>query len=154
MINSTLLVRFSLSLAAFAVTAYSQNAQVTGTVTDATGATVPGARVVATNVDTGVSRSSVTNEAGNYLITTLFPGQYRVTASAGGFKQMVREALTLTVEQVARVDFRMEVGETRESVTVEAAAVVLDAATSTIGTVVENRKITELPLNGRNPLIW
>lgn len=134
------------------VSAYSQAAQMTGTVTDATGAAVPNAQVTALNVETGVSRSSVTNEAGNYLITTLFPGQYRVTASASGFKQMKRDALTLAVEQVARLDFRMEVGETRESITVESTAVILDAATSTIGTVVENRKITEIPLNGRNPL--
>ncbi|MDX1983803.1 MAG: carboxypeptidase-like regulatory domain-containing protein [Bryobacteraceae bacterium] len=139
-------------LALAAAAAFAQNAQMTGTITDSTGAAIPSAQVTATNTETGVSRSSVTNEAGNYLITTLFPGPYRVTASAPGFKQMRRESLTLAVEQVARIDFRMEVGETRESITVESAAVILDAATSTIGTVVENRKITELPLNGRNPL--
>ena len=60
--------------------------------------------------------------------------------------------MTLAVEQVARIDFRMEIGETKESVTVEATAVMLDSETSTVGTVVENRKITEIPLNGRNPL--
>lgn len=145
-------LRLSTLLAFAAAAAFAQNAQMTGTITDSTGAAIPSAQVTATNTETGVSRSSVTNEAGNYLITTLFPGPYRVTASAPGFKQMRRESLTLAVEQVARIDFRMEVGETRESITVESAAVILDAATSTIGTVVENRKITELPLNGRNPL--
>jgi hypothetical protein len=135
-----------------AVSAFAQNAQLTGTVTDPTGAAVPRAEITATNVESGVSRSSVSNEAGNYLITTLFPGSYVVTVSAAGFKQTRRDSLTLAVEQVARLDFRMEIGETRETVTVEATAVILDAATSTIGTVVDNRKITEIPLNGRNPL--
>ena len=135
-----------------ALPAFSQNAQMTGTVTDATGSAVPGAEVIATNVESGVPRSSKTNEAGNYLITTLFPGQYTVTVSAAGFKQLKRESLTLAVEQVARLDFQMEIGETKESITVEAAHVILDAGTSTIGTVVENRKVTEIPLNGRNPL--
>lgn len=146
------LARFLACVACVAVTTLGQNAQMTGTVTDATGAAVPGAAVTATNINTGVVRSSVTNDAGNYLITTLFPGQYTVVASASGFKQMRHESLTLAVEQVARLDFRMEVGETRESVTVEATAVILDSATSTIGTVIENRKVTEIPLNGRNPL--
>lgn len=152
MSKAILLIRSLLCLGVLALSAYSQTAQMTGTVTDATGASVPGAQVTAINVDTGVSRSSVTNDAGNYLITTLFPGRYSVTASAPGFKQMKRESLTLAVEQVARLDFRMELGETKESVTVEATAVLLDAASNTIGTVVENRKITEIPLNGRNPL--
>lgn len=131
---------------------HAQTAQMTGTVTDSTGAAVPAAQVTATNIDTGVARSTTTNDAGNYLITALFPGPYRITAAASGFKQMKREGLTLAVEQVARVDFRMEIGETRESVTVEAAGVVLEMANSTIGTLVENKRISELPLNGRNPL--
>lgn len=140
------------ALALFATSAYSQTAQVTGTITDSTGATVPHAQVVATNTETGVARASVTNEAGNYLITALFPGPYRVTAAAPGFKQMKREGMQLAVEQVARIDFSMEVGETRDSVTVEANAVILEAESSTVGTLIDNRKITELPLNGRNPL--
>lgn len=141
-----------LALLGSAVGAWGQTAQITGTVTDATAAVVANTIVTATNTETGVSRSSTTNEAGNYLITTLFPGQYQVFATAPGFKQMRRPAMTLAVEQVARLDFRMEVGETKESITVESTAVLLDAANSTIGTVVDNRKITELPLNGRNPL--
>src|SRR5206468_3102511 len=86
--------------------AWSQTAQITGTLTDASGAIVPNAQVMATNTETGVSRSSVTNESGNYLITALFPGPYRVTATSAGFKQMKREGITLAVEQVARIDFR------------------------------------------------
>src|SRR5665647_2279013 len=108
---ANLLLRWLACFGIFAVSAWSQTAQVTGTVTDASGAAVPNTQIIATNTETGVSRSSVTNDAGNYLITTLFPGPYQVTASSAGFKQMRREALTLAVEQVARLDFRMEVGE-------------------------------------------
>ena len=96
--------------------------------------------------------TSVTNDAGNYLISALLPGRYRVIAEAPGFKQMKREPVILAVDQVGTIDFTMEVGETRESVSVEASAVLLDAATSTIGNVVENRQVMELPLNGRDPL--
>ena len=86
-----------------------------------------------------------TNDAGNYLISALLPGRYRIIAEAPGFKQMKREAVTLAVDQVARLDFTMEVGETRESMTVEASAVLLDSANSTIGTVVENRQVIGTP---------
>lgn len=139
-------------LGVVAASAWSQTAQITGTITDASGGAVPNTEVTATNVATGVTRSSVTNEAGNYLITSLFPGKYDVAAAASGFKRMRRDSVTLAVEQVAKLDFRMEIGETKESVTIEATAVILDAANSTVGALVENRKITELPLNGRNPL--
>src|SRR5262245_51635518 len=132
--------------------AFGQTAQLTGTVTDQSAALVPGTKVTATNVDTGVARSSVTNPSGNYLITALLPGSYRVTAESPGFKQVARELIRLEVDQVGRLDFSLEVGETRETVSVEAAAVLLDSATSTIGTTVESRQISELPLNGRNPI--
>src|SRR5215212_209913 len=99
------------------LSAWGQTAQITGTVTDATAASVANAVVTATNIQTGVSRSSTSNEAGNYLITSLFPGQYVVSASAQGFKQIRRPAVTLVVEQIARLDFHMEVGETKESIT-------------------------------------
>jgi hypothetical protein len=113
---------------------------------------VPGAKIIATNVDTGVARESLTNDAGNYLVTALLPGTYRVTAEASGFKQLKREQINLAVDQVGRIDFAMEVGQVQESVTVSSSAVLLDAATSTVGMVVENQRVTELPLNGRNPI--
>src|ERR1700680_953374 len=104
----------------FALRAFSQTAQLTGTVTDSTGSLVPGARVVATNIDTGVARESVTNDAGNYLITALLPGNYKVTAEKTGFKQIRRDLVTLAVDQVGGINFTMEVGATQDSVTVEA----------------------------------
>ena len=132
--------------------AFGQTAQVTGTVVDTTGLLIAGARVAATNIDTGVARDSITNGSGSYLITALLPGRYRVVSEATGFKQVRREPVILAVDQVGRIDFNMAVGDTKESISVGASAVLLDTATSTIGSVVENRQIAELPLSGRNPL--
>ncbi len=66
--------------------AIAQTAQVTGTITDVSGAAMPNAQVTATNIATGVARSSVTNEAGNYLVTSLFPGPYQIVVTSAGFK--------------------------------------------------------------------
>ena len=140
-------VRLLALLGLLASWAFSQTAQVTGRVADPTGAVVVGANVSATNIDTGVTRGTVTNQAGNYVITSLLPGTYRITAEAAGFKQIKREPVVLAVDQVGRIDFNMELGETSQSVTVEASAVLLDAATSTVANVVENRRVVELPLN-------
>ena len=145
-------VRAFVLVSLFATIAFSQTAQLTGTVSDQSAAVAPGAKVTAVNVDTRVARSSVANQSGNYLITALLPGSYRVTAEAPGFKQAVRELVRLEVDQVARLDFTLEVGEARETVSIEATAVLLDSATSTIGTTVESRQVSELPLNGRNPI--
>src|SRR5262245_52838182 len=143
--------RYLVICALSASAAFSQTAQITGTITDQSGAVAPQTRVTATNVDTGVARSTVANESGNYLITALLPGNYRVAAEVSGFKRMNRDGVRLEVDQVARIDFMLQLGETRETVSVEASAVILDAATSTVGSVVENKQIADLPLNGRNP---
>src|SRR5437879_6125229 len=145
------LVLFAFSVL-FTSGAFSQTAQLTGTITDQTGSVVPGTKVVATNIDTGVARATVANDQGNYLVTALLPGSYRVTTEAAGFKQISRGPITLAIDQIGRLDFSLEVGEARETVSVEASAVLLDSATSTVGATVENRQITELPLNGRSPM--
>ena len=89
------ILRLFTLLGVVAVSAWSQTAQITGTITDASGAAVPNTQVTATNVETGVTRSSVTNDAGNYLITSLFPGKYDVAAAASGFKRMGRRRVGL-----------------------------------------------------------
>jgi len=150
--KATFPIRLLALLGMFAISAFGQTAQLTGTVNDKSGSSVPGAKIVATNIATGVARATVANESGNYLITALLPGGYRVSTEAPGFKQVNQGPVTLEVDQVARLDFTLEVGETRDSVTVEASAVLLDSATSTLGTTVENRQIAELPLNGRDPI--
>jgi hypothetical protein len=152
MTNSMFSVRAFLLLAVFALPVFGQTAQVTGTVADPSGALVAGAKISATNIDTGVARSSVTNESGNYLITALLPGTYRIVAEATGFRGMQREPVTLAVDQVARVDFAMEIGQTQQTLVVEANNVILETETSTVANVVRNEQVTELPLNGRDPL--
>lgn len=145
-------VRVVLLAAICSIGAFAQTAQLTGTVTDSSGAFVPGAKVTASNLDTGVSRDSVTNDSGNYLITGLLPGNYRVVTEKSGFKQARLDRVTLAVDQVGGINFNLEVGAIQESVTVEATSVLLDTATSMVANMVENKQVTELPLNGRSPI--
>lgn len=129
--------------------AQSDTARLQGTVTDAQGAAVPGANVTVTNTGTGYAGSVTTNELGYYSVSALQPGSYRVEVSQKGFKKTVRE-LALQVAQVGVADFRLEVGEVTQSITVEAGSPVIDSADSAIGEVVEGRQVAEMPLNGRN----
>src|ERR1035441_4792662 len=125
-------LRATALLAFLAASAFSQTAQLTGIVTDSSGAVVPNAKVTATDPATGVARSSMSNESGNYLITALLPGRYEVTAERAGFKQIKRGPITLAVDQVGGINFIMEVGEAQETVTVEASTVLLDTANATV----------------------
>jgi len=147
-----LLPRAALLAVILAVCAFSQTAQLTGVVTDTSGAVVPGAKVTATNIDTGVAGDSTSNDSGNYLITALLPGRYQVTAEKTGFKLMKLGPITLAVDQVGGLNFTMEVGAAQETVTVEASSVLLDTATATVANMVENKQVLELPLNGRSPM--
>ncbi len=135
-----------------AAAAFSQTAQLTGTVSDSSGAVVPDARVTASNLDTGVTRDSVTNDSGIYLITGMLPGNYRVTAEKSGFKQSKFDKVTLAVDEIGGINFALEIGAMQETVTVQGTAVLLDTATSTVASLVNNREVTELPLNGRSPM--
>lgn len=128
-------------------------ATLTGRVTDATGAGVPGAKVTSQNLATNESANVTTGADGDYTIPLLQPGNYRIQAEANGFKTSVRERIELFVGDRRTVDFSLEVGQTQESVTVTAAAPLLDEATATRGGVIENLRVTELPLNGRNPFM-
>lgn len=125
---------------------------ISGEVRDSSGAAIPNARVVVINTDTNVSRETATNEAGAYSFPSLVPGPYRVRAEKEGFKSVTRTDLQLQVQQSARLDFEMTVGQVSESVEVSAQAQLLATEDATIGTVIENKRIVELPLNGRNYL--
>lgn len=122
---------------------------IVGTVKDPSGAVLPGVDVTVTNAGTRVARAVVTNEAGDYAVPLLPPGTYSVTAALSGFKTEVRSGITLQVDQVARVDMTLQVGEVSETVEVIGDAPLINTETSTVGTVIENRKVVELPLNGR-----
>lgn len=143
---------FAASFVASALSAYSQSAsgQITGQIQDASGALIPEARVEATNLANGFNRVATTSDAGVFTLPFLPPGAYRVTVAKTGFKASTVASVEIQVDQVARLDFTLEVGTAAESITVEAAAPVLDQATSALGQVIDNAKISNMPLNGRS----
>ena len=125
---------------------------ISGIVADASGAVVPNASVAITNTATNVTYPTATNAEGLYVAPALPVGSYTITVEQAGFKRAVRSGVTLQVDQRAAVDFRLEVGATAEAIEVTADALLVDTGSATVGKVVENRRIAELPLNGRNVL--
>ncbi len=123
-----------------------------GAVQDSTGAVIPGASVTATNLGTGEQRNQETEASGLYRFVNLLPGQYRLEARSDGFKQFSQEPITIEVEASIRIDPIMEIGEVTEVVEVVSQTPLLQSQTSSLGQVVESRKVTETPLNGRNVL--
>jgi hypothetical protein len=126
--------------------------EITGEVRDTTGASVPGVNVNITNTATNAKRSSVTNDAGIYSFPSLPPGVYSLKAEKQGFKSATAANVEVQVQQTVRLDLDMTVGSVSESIEVSAQASALTTENSTLGTVVENKRIVELPLNGRNYL--
>jgi carboxypeptidase family protein len=124
-------------------------AQISGTVKDQTGAVLPGVEVTATQTDTGISRSAVTNETGSYVLPNLAIGPYRVEASLPGFRTFAQTGLVLQVNASPVVNPILEVGQVTEQVEVQANAAMVETRTAGIGAVVENARILDLPLNGR-----
>ncbi|HEY1336364.1 MAG TPA: TonB-dependent receptor, partial [Bryobacteraceae bacterium] len=137
-----------LALPAFAQTF----GEITGRVTDASGAAAPDVSVTATNVSTNASRQTITTETGDYSFPSLPPGVYTVRAEKSGFKVSESKNVPVSVQQSVRLDFTLTVGQVSESISVEAAAIQLESETATVGTVIDNKRIVELPLNGRNYL--
>jgi outer membrane receptor protein involved in Fe transport len=153
--NHYISLRFPLLAALVLVTAaasFAQTAQVTGRISDQTGAFVPGARITVVHIGTGLSRESVTNDEGYFTIPLLRPGEYRVTVKKDGFIPLIQSGVTLQVEQVLRLDYMLKTGVLAESVNVSAAVTAaLDTETSSLGKVVDQQRIQNLPLLGRNP---
>ena len=144
------LVFACLSILPMSAVAQQETATITGTVTDATGAVVPRATVVATNLLTNLTVETKTDDAGLYVIPSLRPGEYSVTAESAGFRKTIRSGVTLQVAQVARIDVSLETGDLTEAVEVVAAASLLETQTSSRGLVIDEKKIMDLPLNGRD----
>ncbi len=121
-----------------------------GTVSDASGAVLPGATVTVTNVKTGVKRQDVTSSTGDFSFPLLDVGEYEVSVVANGFKLEIRRNVILQINEKVRVDFAMQVGATSERVEVTAATATLQTDDATLGLTVEQRRVEELPLNNRN----
>jgi hypothetical protein len=137
-------------LFASAVWAQTTEATVSGTVTDPSGANVVVAAVTVLNLDTGVTTSTVTNGAGVYVFPALPPGKYRLTAEHPGFRRAVINDVNLAVGSQIAVNVSLDLGQTTESVEVRAAAAEVTASSASVGSVVESRRILDLPLVGRN----
>jgi outer membrane receptor protein involved in Fe transport len=131
--------------------ALAQTSQITGRITDTSHGTIRGANITATHVDRGVKRVTTSNEEGYYTVPLLQPGNYEVTVEMSGFKPITQSGITLRVQEVARLDFTLEVGEVAERVSVIAEAPLLERETSSLGKVIDARRIEKLPLLGRNP---
>lgn len=125
-------------------------AQISGTVKDQTGAVLPGVDVTATQSDTGVSRNTVTNETGSYVLPNLPVGPYRLEAALPGFRTFIQTGIVLQVNATPVVNPVLEVGQVSEQVEVQANAALVETQSVGIGQVVEQQRILELPLDGRN----
>ena len=121
-----------------------------GTVTDASGAVVPQARISIKNVATGISTTALTNSEGLYSAPNLLPGEYELTISATGFKTEIRSGINLTVGAQQVLNITLQVGDTAQQIQVTGAAPVVELASSTINAVVSSDTIVDLPLNGRD----
>jgi len=121
-----------------------------GVVRDPTGAVVPNATISLAAVATSVVRTTISNGAGEYVFTSLTPGQYTVQASAAGFSVKKVSQFLLATGQTGTIDFKLTLGSESTSVTVEAGAQQLDATSSNLGTVLATREVNDLPTNGRN----
>src|SRR5712671_1473599 len=128
----------------------SASANLSGTVHDSTGAVVPDADVTLRDTQRGTERKSSTNEVGLYVFTSIPPGVYSLSVDKTGFASATQQNLTLLVNQDITQDFILRVGSSEQSVTVEASAVNLETGNATLGTVIESKSLSELPLNGRN----
>jgi hypothetical protein len=130
--------------------AHAQEAGLAGTVTDATGAAVPQAGIAVRNIETGVERRTRTDDRGRYSLAPLAIGRYTLTAEAPGFRTITVSDIYLTIGQTSVTDVVMQVGQVNERITVADTSPLLQADQAAVGQTVENKKIVDLPLNGRD----
>ncbi len=133
-----------------AASAQQARGTILGIVTDSSGAAIVGASVTVRNTGTGATFATATLENGFYTAPSLAVGSYSVSVELSGFKRAVRTGIVLEVERRARVDFELEIGTVTESLEVVGEAPLVDASSATVGKVVENRRLSDLPINGRN----
>ena len=145
-----------LSLLASSLSAQTVAGQISGLVTDPSGAAIAGTTVVVTDIDRNTNVRSTSNESGFYLISPLPPGRYKMRAEKQGFRGYLVESIPIATQQKAEVNVALQVGAVTEAVTVTSGAQTVDTTSATLSGVVENKRIIDLPLNGRNiySLAW
>src|SRR5438876_6023641 len=125
-------------------------AQISGTVRDASGAVLPGVEITATQTETGIARTTITNETGFYVLPSLPLGPYRLEAALAGFRTFVQTGIVLQVNSNIVINAALEVGQVAQTVEVQANAGQVETRSSGVGQVIETQRILDLPLNGRN----
>jgi Carboxypeptidase regulatory-like domain len=138
-------------LAATALLAQISTGTIAGVLEDSSGAVIPNAEIAIRQASTGEDRATRTNASGDFNVPFLQPGSYSVIASAGGFRTKAVSGIVLRVDQTVNLRITLEVGASTETVEVTGSAPLVDSSTSSLGQVIENRQILNLPLNGRNP---
>src|SRR5207302_3188677 len=139
----------SLCLLSCAMVWAQSTAQISGAVKDQSGAVLPGVEITATQTDKGIVRMAVTNETGSYVLPNLPLGPYRVEAALPGFRTYVQTGIALQVNSSPEINIQLEVGQVSEQVEVQANAALVETRSVGVGQVIENQRILELPLNGR-----
>ena len=140
------LLLFSLSFAR----AQSTNASITGRITDPSKALIAGGRVAAIRVDTNSRYEATTNASGEYYLTSLPPGTYRLEVEKAGFKKLIRPDVVLHVQDALELNFEMAVGDVTEKVTVEAGLLPIQTESATVSTIVDRTFVEDIPLNSRS----
>lgn len=146
----SVLLALLLFVSSLSLRAQTANGQVNGTVSDASGAIISGATVRLTNVGTKITKQTPTNSAGYFLFTNLLPGAYVLSVEQSGFKTETVNPFDIQVNQTLTQDIHLQVGSVTESVTVSTQAPLLQTSSAELGTVIAERAVQELPLNGRN----
>lgn len=150
--DRALAAAFALLVVAGNTMAQDPRGTILGRVSDASGGVMPGVEIRATNVATGVAATAISNEGGNYNIPFLLPATYTVTAEMSGFKKYVREGAQVRVSETVELNVRMEIGGINETVVATAETPLLDTTGSSLGQVIDERRILELPLFAGNPV--
>src|SRR6185437_9107627 len=153
----SILRTLAVALACVGATAISVHAQnifgsIVGTVDDQSGSVLPKASVTVTNIGTGEKRVVTSDDQGNYQILSLPRGEYKVDIDAQGFKHFSRSPIDVVVDQVARVDVAMSIGDQSQTVTVTGAPPIMQTDSASLGQAIEGTAVRDLPLNGRNVL--
>ncbi|MCL5744243.1 MAG: carboxypeptidase regulatory-like domain-containing protein, partial [Acidobacteria bacterium] len=148
--HSAGLLYLTFALSALMSWGQTPTAQITGRITDKSRSVIPGARVTATNIETLVRTETTSNDVGYYVIPLLPTGEYGIEVQREGFRSAMQDRILLTVDRIARIDIELEVGAVSERIEVAAVAPMLERDTSTVGTLVDSKRVEELPLQGRN----